>query len=188
MLNLALATLIGMPLVAIVIDRYSDTVHLPSIIIGYRPLWEQCLVGIAFGLAAAFAARAITSARWMAKVSNHYSQLLGNLHLTRSDIWLISLCAGIGEELLFRGALQPLLGIVPTSILFVAIHGYLNPSRGRLVLYGLFMTVVIAIMGFITIVWGILPAIIAHTLIDVVLLHQLQDAADKQDELMAERE
>jgi uncharacterized protein len=180
-LNLALITLIGMPLGAILIDRFSQTVHLPSVIIGYRPLWEQLLVGVVFGLASAFSARSIASSRWMSKVSSHYSQLLGNLHLTRSDIWLISVCAGIGEELLFRGALQPLLGIVPTSIIFVAIHGYLNPSRGRLIVYGLFMTVIISIMGFMTIFWGIIPAIIAHTLIDVVLLHQMQDAADQQD-------
>lgn len=35
---------------------------------------------------------------------------------------LVSLAAGVGEELVFRGALQPRLGIVLTSLLFAAVH------------------------------------------------------------------
>jgi membrane protease YdiL (CAAX protease family) len=35
---------------------------------------------------------------------------------------LVSIAAGVGEELLFRGALQPRLGIVTTSLLFAAVH------------------------------------------------------------------
>ena len=35
---------------------------------------------------------------------------------------LLSLAAGVGEELVFRGALQPRLGIVATSVLFAAVH------------------------------------------------------------------
>jgi membrane protease YdiL (CAAX protease family) len=35
---------------------------------------------------------------------------------------LVSIAAGVGEEILFRGALQPRLGIVMTSLLFGAVH------------------------------------------------------------------
>ncbi len=35
---------------------------------------------------------------------------------------LLSLAAGVGEELVFRGALQPRLGVVATSVLFAAAH------------------------------------------------------------------
>ena len=35
---------------------------------------------------------------------------------------LLGLSAGIGEEITLRGALQPKLGIVPTSLLFAALH------------------------------------------------------------------
>ena len=35
---------------------------------------------------------------------------------------LLAISVGIGEEILFRGALQPVFGIVITSLLFVALH------------------------------------------------------------------
>ncbi|MGH3085853.1 MAG: CPBP family intramembrane glutamic endopeptidase [Rubrobacteraceae bacterium] len=41
---------------------------------------------------------------------------------------LIGVGAGLGEETLFRGALQPALGIVFTSILFASLHVQYGPS------------------------------------------------------------
>ncbi|CAN5623720.1 MAG: CPBP family intramembrane metalloprotease [Actinomycetota bacterium] len=41
---------------------------------------------------------------------------------------LIGIGAGLGEETLFRGALQPALGIVFTSILFATLHVQYGPS------------------------------------------------------------
>ena len=41
---------------------------------------------------------------------------------------LIGVGAGLGEETLFRGAVQPVLGIVPTSILFASMHVQYGPS------------------------------------------------------------
>ena len=41
---------------------------------------------------------------------------------------LIGVGAGIGEETLFRGAVQPALGILPTSVLFASMHVQYGPS------------------------------------------------------------
>lgn len=41
---------------------------------------------------------------------------------------LIGLGAGLGEETLFRGAVQPVLGILPTSLLFASMHVQYGPS------------------------------------------------------------
>jgi membrane protease YdiL (CAAX protease family) len=41
---------------------------------------------------------------------------------------LIGVGAGLGEETLFRGAVQPVLGIMPTSILFASMHFQYGPS------------------------------------------------------------
>ena len=41
---------------------------------------------------------------------------------------LIGVGAGLGEETLFRGAVQPVFGIVPTSILFASMHVQYGPS------------------------------------------------------------
>lgn len=55
------------------------------------------------------------------------------------DWFVLSLSAGVGEELLFRGALQPVFGITATSFLFAVAH----------VQYGITpITFVILIIGF----------------------------------------
>ena len=59
------------------------------------------------------------------------------MKITRTDALFISFCAGFGEEILFRTGMQHYLGILITSIFFVAIHGYLNPFNWRYSLYGL---------------------------------------------------
>ena len=45
----------------------------------------------------------------------------------RWDLILVSVFSGVGEEAFFRGALQPVLGLVATSILFGALH--VGPDR-----------------------------------------------------------
>jgi uncharacterized protein len=47
------------------------------------------------------------------------------------DLVLVSVMSGVGEEAFFRGALQPVLGIVVTSLLFGALH--VGPDRRYLV-------------------------------------------------------
>lgn len=47
--------------------------------------------------------------------------LLGNFD-TVWEWFLLAAAAGMGEELLFRGALQPVFGILPTSIIFAVAH------------------------------------------------------------------
>lgn len=41
---------------------------------------------------------------------------------------MLGVGAGLGEETLFRGAVQPVLGIVPTSVLFASMHVQYGPS------------------------------------------------------------
>ncbi|MCP4657084.1 MAG: CPBP family intramembrane metalloprotease [bacterium] len=79
---------------------------------------------------------------------------------------LISLSAGVVEELFFRGFLQPRIGIALTTLLFVGAHlGYGQP----LMLFGL--TVLSLLYGGL-VKWrgGIWAAIAAHTLFDAVQL------------------
>ena len=176
-IQLALATIVGMPLAAIVIDRISDSVDLATSIIGMHAWWLQILWGLGVGLVAAFLAQLIINSPLLNKVNKRYANMLGRFELNLSEIAFISVCAGVGEELLFRGALQPLLGIWITSIVFVAIHGYLNPKDWRLSVYGAYMTLVIAGIGYLTLTSGLIASMIAHTVIDVYLLYKLQESA-----------
>ncbi|MFN5296225.1 MAG: CPBP family intramembrane glutamic endopeptidase [Flavobacteriales bacterium] len=177
LMRLALATLIGMPLIAIVVDRFSDTVNLQLAITGDGNYSMQLLWGAIAGLGIAVGAHLLIASPLLNEVNTSYARLLGRFRLTFSEILLISLCAGVGEEMLFRGAVQPFLGIPITSGLFVAIHGYLNPRDWRLSVYGIFMTAGIAWLGYLGQTRGLLSAIVGHTLIDVYLLLYMQHAA-----------
>lgn len=176
-MRLALATLIGMPLIAIVVDRFSDTVNLQLAITGDGNYSMQLLWGAIAGLGIAVGAHLLIASPLLNEVNTSYARLLGRFRLTFSEILLISLCAGVGEEMLFRGAVQPFLGIPIASVLFVAIHGYLNPRDWRLSVYGIFMTAGIALLGYLCHTRGLLSAIVGHTLIDVYLLLYMQHTA-----------
>lgn len=56
----------------------------------------------------------------------------------------VGLSAGIGEELLFRGALQPRFGIVLTSLLFAVGHAHygLSPAMAEVFVVGLVLGLV----------------------------------------------
>jgi membrane protease YdiL (CAAX protease family) len=177
LMRLALATLIGMPLIAIVVDRFSDTVNLQLAITGDGNYSMQLLWGVIAGLGIAVGAHLLIASPLLDAVNSSYARMLGRFKLTFSEILLISLCAGVGEEMLFRGAIQPFLGIPISSILFVAIHGYLNPRDWRLSIYGIFMTIGIACLGYLAESRGLLSAIVGHTIIDVYLLIYLQRSA-----------
>lgn len=166
-----------MPLVAVVIDRFSERVDLRSSLIGYEVLWKQIAFGVFAGIIIAVLAQLLILSPLLRNVNAQYANLLGRFKLSTSEIILVSLCAGVGEEILFRGALQPIFGILITSIIFVAIHGYLNPKDWRISIYGLFMTAAIYGIGVMSDYLGLLSAIIAHTIIDIYLLYHLQKSS-----------
>jgi membrane protease YdiL (CAAX protease family) len=109
----------------------------------------------------------------MAPTRLRYARLIGPWMGHRTDRVLISICAGVGEELFFRGALQHWLGIPLTAVVFVALHGYLDPRDRRTMAYGLFMTVAMMGLGWMAQRFGLLAPMLAHAWIDVVLLERL---------------
>ncbi len=56
------------------------------------------------------------------QVNNSSQHLFGDLSSSLGGIIALALIPGICEEVLFRGALQPLFGLVLTAVLFTAIH------------------------------------------------------------------
>ena len=112
----------------------------------------------------------------MKKDLNKYLKLFSFEDLSFSVIFFVSISAGIGEEIFFRGVLQPFLGVVITGVLFVAVHGYINPKNWRISIYGLYMTIGIIVIGVLTEKVGLITAIISHTVIDITLLHKTKKA------------
>lgn len=110
----------------------------------------------------------------MKPVLSKYQKMIISSDIDIQLIFFISFCAGVGEEILFRGVIQPLAGIWITSILFVAIHGYLNPMNWRISIYGVFLTVSIALVGFLSNYLGLTSAIVSHMIIDIILFYKLK--------------
>lgn len=180
-IQLAGATIIGMPLIAFIIDKFSDSFDLRARLLTGEPIYTQVGIGIAGGLVIAALAHFIVSLKFMTQINNRYVDMIGSLKLSKAEMIFISICAGVGEEILFRGAIQPLLGIILTSVVFVAMHGYLSIRDWRITIYGVYMTGAIALLGFATETLGIWTAVTAHVVIDIYLLLRLYYEEDDGD-------
>ncbi len=91
---------------------------------------------------------------------------------TPAELVALAVAAGVGEELLFRGVLQPAVagwttpwvGVAIVAALFGAVHWVTR-------VYALVAAVVGALFGAIVLVSGsVIPAIVAHALYDMVAL------------------
>ncbi len=138
-----------------------------------EPFVRQIIWGLILGLSLGAAAWLLISQPFLTRTKEFFVDITSPWKLTHLEIVLVSCCAGIGEEILFRGAIQPFLGIGWTSILFVILHGYISPFNGPLTVYGIFMILAIALLGLATIHLGLVVAIVAHIIIDILLLIKL---------------
>jgi uncharacterized protein len=181
-LYLALFTLVGFSGLGFIIIENFLALEFFTVLFSGELIWIQVVMGLAFGYITAAIGWRLIETQVMLPVRNFFSQMIKNFNLSFPEILFISFCAGVGEEILFRGAIQPYLGVWATAILFVAIHGYLNPFNWRLSMYGLFMTFVIAGIGYLTINFGLITAIAAHSMIDIFLLYKLAHDHSPQED------
>jgi len=75
----------------------------------------------------------------------------------------IGVSAGVGEELFFRGALQPKFGIILTSVCFALLHANYGLSFVTLGVFGMAL-----IFGFMRMRYGTVAAMITHGLVNFV--------------------
>jgi hypothetical protein len=155
------------------IEATQDKDFLAVLLSGESPAL-QTAIGAGYGLLCGVLALWIIRRPFFAREKQFYSEKIGYLKLNLPLIIFISLCAGVGEELFFRGGLQPLLGLWPTSVLFVFIHGYLNPRNWRISVYGAVMVFMIAGMGYLFQTVGLISAMTAHAALDLLLFLDLQ--------------
>jgi membrane protease YdiL (CAAX protease family) len=107
--------------------------------------WRWFLVVVLGGLVLGY----VTDQMWrlmapesLADVEKLSEALLGPvLHTGLIGALTIGISAGIGEEILFRGATQPRLGLIFTSLLFAAIHTQytLSPALVQVFVLGLLL-------------------------------------------------
>jgi membrane protease YdiL (CAAX protease family) len=84
------------------------------------------LIGLALGLLVVAMSRLATQRYgWAKNLHRSFRELLGEL--SGREILILALASSIGEELLFRGALQPAWGLWVQAAVFALLH--IGPSR-----------------------------------------------------------
>ncbi len=125
--------------------------------------------GTATGVLYAFLANLLMKFKVFETVPLRVDQLVRSMNLNIWDALFLSLCAGIGEELLFRAGVQFYLGTILTSILFVAVHGYLNPFNWRQSLYGIVVLPLSFLLGYGYEWYGLWFSVAMHSAYDFTL-------------------
>lgn len=92
-----------------------------------------------------------------------------------ADGWLFALAAAsaVGEELLFRGLLVPLLGVVLPSIAFGVLHQVRGPARWGWMAWATLMGLLFAVLYAAT--GSLVGPIVAHVMINGANLRYLRD-------------
>lgn len=126
--------------------------------------------GVAGGVAALGLSEALT--RWT-RLGDALADLLGEglEGIGRGDAILLALASGLAEEMLFRGALQPVVGLFWASLIFGACHFL---PRRELALWSVFAVLIGFAFGWLYEWTGHLAApVVAHTIVNGVNLPRL---------------
>jgi len=126
-------------------------------------------IGLLLGVVYAFLALFFLRAPIFDEMPNRIEKVVQSMNLSLIDCIFLSICAGVGEEILFRSGVQYYLGPFITTIVFVAIHGYLNPFNWKKSLYGLIVLPFILLISYGFISFGLWFAVAAHFAYDLVL-------------------
>lgn len=84
--------------------------------------WQTLASGILGLVIGAVIAVIITRWRPLHVIVKNMARLVAWETFLPSDYAKVALMAALGEELLFRGALQPLIGLVPMALIFGVLH------------------------------------------------------------------
>lgn len=99
--------------------------------------------------------------------------------LSRWQIVTVSAAAGVGEELFFRGFLQPLAGVVAAALAFGAAH----VAGARLVAFGVWAAGMgLVLGGLAAVTGGIVAPITAHACYDVLAFNYLSAEGRRRGE------
>lgn len=139
-------------------------------------IFIQTGIGLASGALIGFAGIMMIRRPSFSEILDEYAIIrqVKELSLSPSQMVYVSLVAGISEEILFRGAIQPVIGIWWTSLLFIGIHGYIRVHSTTHVLYSLFTFILSMVLGLFFIYFGLISAMAAHFIYDVVVLYGIK--------------
>ncbi|MCB9225070.1 MAG: CPBP family intramembrane glutamic endopeptidase [Crocinitomicaceae bacterium] len=166
---LGLGTLILFPLLAWPLLYWQDISWAELFIVEKETLYTVpnfLSAGILFGLGMIW----LTELEYFEKALKRYKNMLTGFKINRFHVIFLSICAGVGEEIFFRGAMQPLIGILGTAVIFVAIHGYYSYKEFKVNIFATFLTLFIIFLGWGAQEFSLYHAIAGHFAYDLVLL------------------
>ena len=139
-------------------------------------IWKQLGIGVGTGLVLAGAVYLIITFTSVSDALDDFTvfKSLSKAKFSFFDNTQLSFFAGAGEEFLFRGALQPLLGNTITSIIFIGIHGYFKFKSPAHIAFGVMMFGLSFILGLLFEHIGLFAAMAAHAVYDLVMLVAIQ--------------
>ncbi len=144
------------------------------VVIGKVNVWIQVGAGVAGGFLLSGITWLMGKWKYLNDVNFDFTLRLGIFNFSLQEILFLSFCAGVGEEIVFRGMIQPWLGILTTSFMFIALHGYMSYSSWPKVIFGLILFAVGTILGILGEYLGLLAAIVAHIIYDVIAFQRIQ--------------
>jgi hypothetical protein len=169
-------TLFGMSAIGIVIIHYVQKLGVRQVLLGGKAYYLQSLTGLFFGSLAALLGVLFINGRRFRSLRAFFEEMIGEINPSVVDVLFYSLSAAVGEEVLFRAGIQSLIGIWPTAVLFVLLHGYINPANINLTIYGVFLVVISAGFGYLFKFFGLFSAMLAHFVYDVSMFFVLKYA------------
>lgn len=173
LLGISLFTLFGFSGIAYLILQFSESYAYAELFVDFFSA-NAVLYGSIIGVGISVTGVLLLQLKYFKEVSNYYGTIFNSIDLEWADVFFYSFCAAVGEEILFRGAIQPFLGIYPTAILFVLLHGYLSFKDQPKLAFGSYLVVVAVIFGYLMEWFGLIAPIIAHFIYDVVMFSYLK--------------
>lgn len=177
---LGLITLLVFPIPTFLVLWYAEGIPPLEILQFENFNYLKFGVGVEIGILYAFIALLCMNAPVFEKLPVRVETMVRNMKLSVWDCVFLSICAGVGEELLFRSGVQFYLGPLLTSVIFVAVHGYLNPFNWRMSIYGLIVLPFILLISYGFEEFGLWFAIGAHFSYDLVLFLSMSTKFNKE--------
>ena len=157
----------------------------PLVQLLWTPAANLRLLGVSLGAGLGFGLLIVALSRLMvARLASAqalyawFAELLGPVSWT--DALTLAALSAVGEEVFFRGAMQPSLGLLPTSLLFALVHW---PPRLRFASWTIGAGIIGLAVGAITIHTGNLAgAIVAHFVVNLLNLRHVSQFVPKHSQ------
>jgi membrane protease YdiL (CAAX protease family) len=110
---------------------------------------------------------------WAREMESEFVNILGPLEL--GEVLILAASSAIGEESVFRGVLQPWLGLVNATLVFALVHA---PMSKKLRPWPIFALAIGFLLGGLTWVSGsIIPPIVTHATVNGLNLYVIGERA-----------